>query len=261
MIKFLVALGNRPIARLMAAGGFDNDDYQLGYGLFRQAMGPELIETGPMSLYDPAAHELLDNIDQWENIYFDIADATLRHEYPVLHERLFRNINKTTGPEVIYTVGTFLDRLNELEQEGGAEIEAALALLAKRRLTKKKRAAAEGLIKDATKLNVGDLPVEADIDPDELDGEPSEAEKARLVAEEKMWAWFKDWAQIARTIVKDKRYRYYMGISQRVDRPSDDEPEVDDGPGVTVVAPAPAPVPVPVAPGANGPSAGTPVRA
>ena len=66
-----------------------------------------------------------------------------------------------------------------------------------------------------------------------------------------MWTWFKDWAQIARTLVTDKRYRYYMGISDRSPN-GNGKPDASDLDALEpeILGPAPTPagpgVPVPV---------------
>ena len=123
--RWLFNLGGRVLGQV----GFDDAEYQRGWELFREAMGPDLPPREAAPRNDGGFRELIGRIDRWENRSFDIADATLRHFYPEVHERLFRNIAKTSGPEVIFTVGTFLRRLDELEAEGGRESTEALALL------------------------------------------------------------------------------------------------------------------------------------
>ncbi len=213
MIKFLRSVKNPRIGRLLAAGGFDNEEYRRGWELFYQAMGPDLPDPQPVTVYDASTRERIDQIDRFENMAFDVADATLRHRYPALHERLFHNIAKANGPEVIFTVGTFLRRLDELEQEGGDEIEEALALLAKRRITPERRRAVQALIVEATTMSRSEADAEEQYA--QAEAERRRAEQERLQAEDAMWKWFKDWAQIARTLVTDRRLRYHMGISLR----------------------------------------------
>jgi len=241
MIKLLRSMKTPHISRLMALRGFRSADYDMGWDLLRKAVGPDLAEPGPLSLFTGSSKELIENIDQWENVYFDIADATLRHQYPALHERLFLNLTKSSGAQVILNVETFLRRLGEFEQEGGEEIDAAMALMDQRGLTRSRRDDAQVQVGEATSLELTEPPPVSNNEQEE-----------RLQSEEDMWKWFKDWAQIARTIVKDKRIRIYMGISARASSSDDDEPEVTDDP----VPPMPAPVPI-VSP--DGPS--TPVRA
>ena len=83
----------------------------------------------------------------------DVADATLRHDFPEVHAMLFQNLTKTSGHEVIISVGVFLKRLDELEESGEPQALEALAVLAKRSLDAEQRRIAAELLEQAATVS------------------------------------------------------------------------------------------------------------
>lgn len=252
-LRLLNSLINRNVRSLMVERGFDDAELAKGWRLFERAAGKDIVMKGSISLLDGTAKKLLAKADQWENLHFTLADATLRHEYPELHARLFLNLTKTSGPELLVNITTFLRRLDELEQEGDQHTDSALALLAKRGLDRAARDAAQALMDEGINLDFNNLPTG-------LAGEAAERQQHI----DHMWHWTKDWSEIARTVVEDKRLRIHMGISQPTRSGSTDvdaDPilgtDTPDAPPEPVSPAPPTPV-VPVAPPSPDPAAPTP---
>ncbi|MBW2736745.1 MAG: hypothetical protein JRH20_30530 [Deltaproteobacteria bacterium] len=147
--------------------------------------------------------QLISRIDAWENIWFDVASAALTRKFPETRAQLFLNISKSSGADVIVSVKTLLDRIDELVADESERAQGALALLEQRGLNAAIRGEARAMLLEATA---------APMDP-QLPESP-DAEQARLQAVDEMWGWYKDWATTARTVVRSKALRIKMGVSQ-----------------------------------------------
>lgn len=201
VVKFLLAVHDRKIAGYLAERGFSEADRMEGWELFDRATGRHVsMRPIPSS---GVTKELLARIDAWENIWFDVASAALTRQFPEMRARLFLNISKSSGPAVIVSVKTLLDRIDELATDDNERARGALALLEQRGLNEAIRGEARAMLLEATA---------APMDP-QLPESP-DAEQARQQAVEEMWAWYKDWATTARTVIRSKALRIKMGVSQ-----------------------------------------------
>lgn len=218
VLKFLMASTVIRIAKLLAIRGFSDEDRQEGWSLLERAAGRHLAVSPSAGVVVDKLRKVVGEVDAWENTWFDVADAALKRQVPAVHQVLFMNLSKVSGNAVLITVKTFLERLDALEEEGGEENEKAMALLEKRGLTEERRAEARALLE---KMEVAE--------PDEEDAVDEEALKAEQEAAiEEMWAWYKDWAKTARTVVKNRNYRIMLGLSTPRSQSSGDED--DDSP-------------------------------
>ena len=240
VLKFLLATLDPRILFLLVLRGFNNEARREGWDLFLKAGGRE-ADLRDCGLSSNRVEELLDQLNAWENVWFDVADAALGRLHPEVRERLFHKLGKTSGNEVVFTVSTMLDRLDALEQDG---LEKPLALLASRGLTPDVRAKAREWLHELTS---GEIPLSTMPD--------AAAEEERQQAQAAMWKWYLDWSKTARTIIKRKDLRIKMGISSPTshDAEDDEDPTVTPLPGPSV-APVP-PVPVPPAWDDGGPEA------
>ncbi len=88
-------------------------------------------------------------LDDWENTWFPIADATLTRHFPAVRDLLFLNLTQTEGIEVIISTSTFIERLAAMAKgtEGyGEDGKAARALLEARGLDATAIGQAEALL-------------------------------------------------------------------------------------------------------------------
>ena len=156
------------------------------------------LSDGPIA---GANKRLITAVDAWENVWFDVADAALARSFPEIHTKVLDKLAKTSGPMVLLNVKALLDRLDVLEKSGDPNDAAALALLAKRGLNSEERGRAAALINQARtgEADESDDAASKDADLDE--------------ATAQMWAWYRDWAKTARTVIASKRVRIMMGLS------------------------------------------------
>ena len=176
---------------------------------------------------------LISAIDAWGNTWFDVIDAALAHKFPKIHEKVMKNLSKTSGIMVVLNVKTMLERLDGLAASSNPDDKAALALLTKRGLDQKQRSNAANLV-EQTRSELAD--------PDDASlPRPAQDEVALQAAVDAMWKWYLDWSKTARTVVKDKRLRIIMGISSPTRSASsanldEDEEERDDAAGTLPAA-------------------------
>jgi hypothetical protein len=224
VLRLLLGLRNQRIASAMALYGLREEDIDEGWRLLQglRSAKMDLVPLGPNDA------KVIDEIDAWENRWFPIADATLSRRFPAVQARLFLNLSQTEGPEVVISVGTFLERWDQMGKADGPygpEGPKAVDLLATRGLT-------PGVIEQARAL-LGSLRKATPASP------PPSAEEQRAEAsraEDALWAWYLEWSRIARTAIKQRVLLHQLGFL--ADRGSSaDEP----------VVPAPSSGPTPPA--------------
>jgi hypothetical protein len=208
VLRFFIGLRVRRVAGMLAAYGFDDHQLDEGWRLLRNVTGGRL---GAVGRNDPA---LITQLDEWENRWFVVADATLRRHNPAVADAVFLNLSRTTGPEVIVSVSTFIDRLDALGD--GEDAKAARARLAQRGLNEAVLAEARTLLGALTTVQV-----------EEPTGPLDEA--GMLAAEEELWGWYLEWSAIARMAIPDRRMLALLGFTRTTARSSAaEETEEDD---------------------------------
>lgn len=195
MLRFLMGLRDPEVVLALEQHGFTEADRLEGYALIRQLTDERLGKPPP----PPTSDDLLPQLDAFENFWFPIARAILRPRYPVVHERVFRKLKQTEGNALLLSVSTFVRRLDELRDEGGAEAEAALAHLARRGLD-------EAALDEVRQL----LATVAHDAPDPLAHLPSPETLA--AAEDALWAWYIEWSAISRAAIKAPRLLRQLGF-------------------------------------------------
>lgn len=217
-LQLMLALRNPNIARQLARHGFTEADLEKGmsllFALTRGRLGEPPKVVGP----DP---QLVRELDAWENKWLPIVSAVLAANHPEAREAVFLNLSQTSGAEVVVSVGTFLDRLEQLprsEEEGGLgrDGKAARDLLARRGLTREVAAQARDMI-----ARVPTIAASEEIASDER----SEAD---IEAERQLWNWYLEWSAIARAVITDRRLLRQMGFLQGSAEP--DEPAAPAAP-------------------------------
>ncbi len=197
VLDFLLGLSDLRARRALEGHGFG--DAALAEG-WRRLMA---LSSVPFVASDPPAAGLPSELDEWENLWFPIADVVLRTSHPRVHEVVFRNLRQTEGAQVLISVRVLLDRLELVgrpEDEGGLGEQGreALAHLADRGLTEEVVERARALLDRVAQPPPDDEPV---ADPE-----------ARDRAEAHLWTWYLEWSGIARAVIKDRRVLASLGF-------------------------------------------------
>jgi hypothetical protein len=225
VLKLLLGLRHKKIASALASRGFGKDDLEEGLSLLRGVTDVSLAVL-PATSPNPA---IIEQIDRWENEWFPVANATLLRHHPNIHARVFLNLSQTEGAAVVISVGTFLERIAELGRADAGYGQAgkdARKLLGRRGLTTKVVDDAKALL--AQVASIEEHPIEL---PD------LEDERTRLAeAEDAMWAWYLEWAEIARAAIKDRALLRRLGFltssstsSRRQPAAADEDEDVPEG--------------------------------
>jgi hypothetical protein len=219
VLKFLLALRNPRIAAVLVQYHFTQEDLDEGWNLLRNVTRTSLDVLPEDAPIDPDA---LRSLDEWENKWFAIAQATLKRRAPKVHDWVFRNLVQTEGVAVIVSVGTFVERLEQMdkaEKDGGlgAAGKEAKKLLKARGITQETIGAAKALLK---KLGQVDGPL-----PDLEKGATDEATFEE--GEKALWGWYLEWSKIARTAIKQRSLLRQLGFL-RVTAGGKEEVEEDD---------------------------------
>jgi len=195
VIRFLMGVNQPRVAGMLVRHGFSQQELDEGWKLLRDVAG-ERLNAPEAPTKDP---EAIERLDDWENKWFPIIEATLAHRYPKIHDEVFLNLSQTEGPELAIAVGTLLKRVAELEQ-GDADHKAARELLTRRGLN-------VATIGEATKHmeRLGQVREAPAVDLEAMHA-------TRQKAEEAMWAWYLEWGTIARSAVKDGRLLQQLGF-------------------------------------------------
>jgi hypothetical protein len=210
VVKLLMGLRHPKVASALAAHGFTPADLEEGWqrlsALTRQRLGVQVRVADP---------KMLKALDAFENLWFPITRLTLQRHFPNVEARLFLNLSQTEGAEVAVSVGTFLERLKEMNEGAdpyGAEGSEAIKLLAQRGLTTERIQEAQNMLDQLRTFS------------DEPTAEPTLDEAQP--AEAALWSWYLEWGGIARTAVTDRRLLKGLGFLQS--RRSKDDNEALD---------------------------------
>ncbi len=217
VLKFLMGMRNTRVVATLATRGFGADDIEEGWTLLRNtARGKfDFLSAGAA---DPG---VILELDQWENTWFPVTDATLRRRYPAIADRIFLNLSQTEGPGVILTVGTLIERLDALAKAADQDSKDAMAILVRRGLTDQVLEQARALLR-----SVGQIAPSAPVD---LDAQREGIERA----ETELWDWYLEWSQIARTTITERPLLRALGFLTPTrtagggDEPVEEEPVVE----------------------------------
>jgi hypothetical protein len=220
VLRFLMGLQTQRIAQALADYGFNDAELDEGWQLLRDAT-TDRLGVAPREV---DASVLL-RLDEWENRWLVVGEAGLRRRFPAVADKVFLNLSRTTGPEVVVSVTTFIERveaLNTTEEE-----KAARELLTQRGLTQPVIEEAKAMLASMRKMK-----------PPVVVTPPDPEALAR--AEATLWDWYLDWSAVARVAIQDKRLLASLGFTTRRSS-SGDEEVIEDGdeapPAPPVVAP------------------------
>lgn len=205
LLEFLLGLRDDRVLSALVEHGFSDADRAKGWDLLR-TLGTTQCVPAPTSMNDTA----FDTLDAWRQEWLRLVHVSLAHGFSELDAKLFRRIEKATqpSPEV---VSVFLSRFEKLERSSDATTQAALAKLRKRGFTAERRDEATQMLKAVLQFKPRELP------------DPEIRRAAIRQAEAALWAYYVEWSQIARTVIKDVRLLELLGF--REGRTPDDETE------------------------------------
>lgn len=195
-LTFLVGMRNPRVAAAMAPHGFGEATLKEGWRLLGRLSTLRFAQVDPTA--DP---QVIATLDQFENKWFPICKASLEHHYPEIAVPLFHNLGQTSGPGVALTVGTFIDRIHEMERGEGPYAgsgPAARELLAERGLDEATVTETEVVIAQLQSVQ------------NETTAHPTPEQVQ--AAEDALWAWYLEWSTIARVTLTERRLLRSLGF-------------------------------------------------
>ncbi len=214
VLRFLRAVSaNGSIYRLLATRGYDQEVHKEGWTLLEQEAGSVPASLGePELLNADLATAAMDELDQWDEPWFEIVRVTLARHFPQQRDFIFaKGLRAAQGPGAVLAVGTLLDRLDELESSPERQATRALDLqalerLASRGLNAQERQRLRGLIEQAQSLP--SIPLELPSDDDE-------AAAQHLSNLHNLHLWWKEWSTIAQSVIARRSYLIQLGLAKR----------------------------------------------
>lgn len=205
LLEFLLGLRDDRVLAALAERGFSDADRAKGWDLLR-ALGMTQCVLASISRNNSA----LDALDAWRKEWIRLVHVSLAHGFADVDAKLLRRIDKATlaSPEV---VAVFLSRFEKLERSNDATTQAALAKLRDRGFTAARRDEAREMLREFLHFKPPEIP------------DPEIRRAAIRQAEAALWAYYVEWSQIARTVIKDVRLLELLGF--REGRANDAEPE------------------------------------
>jgi hypothetical protein len=235
VLKLLLGMRHAKVAALLATRGFGPDDVDEGWALLRATSRTKYDDMSQVTA-DP---NVVTRLDEWENTWFPVIQATLERRFPAVAEKVFLNLTQTAGIEVILSVSILVDRIAELSTTTDDESRWAWELLNKRGLTAEVMEQVRGLLKSVQRAEEGTMV--------DLAAQRESVERA----ETELWNWYLEWSRIARAVITDRALLRKIGfLKSKVtnkgenedeevdDEGEEDEPSVPTGTSVSGYAPA-----------------------
>jgi hypothetical protein len=201
-LKLLMSVHNPRVVTLLRLRGFEQEDLEEGWELFKSATGQfSSIDNMKNMSNQVNINELIGEIDDWENTWYEVANAALTRSFPEIQKELFLNLNKESGISVIANVRTMVNRFDTIFHNTEETYVNATKLLNSRGLNDEILEEARTLLAKAEGASFEELP-QTLVTKETLD-----------IARDKMWAWYIDWSVTARTIITSKQMKISMGLS------------------------------------------------
>lgn len=211
----------------LARVGYCAKDHEEGWRLLHAAAGYDA--TIPTLEAEEQVALAIAELDAWDEPHFRLARAALGRRYPAQAAFLFEKLEATQGAAAVLSVKTFLDRLDMLEGKAPGRNHkdkatkaadfAALTALASRGITHAERLRLRGLIKTAEEG--AELSERAKQQAEENEKQQA-ARQGALVA---LRAWFDEWAETARVVIKRRDQLIRLGLAKRRTGGGEEDPE------------------------------------
>lgn len=213
-LKFFGAVSmNAGIRAAIEQRGYTEAIHEKAWDLVRRASGWRKASSASPQQQTEAAKALAE-IDKWDEPHFRIARAALV-AMPAQRKFLFDGLEAQQGIGSITSVGTFLDRADELEK--GEERkktrkadQAALAKLAERGIDGAERKRLRGLLAIATGSPEPTQPVSPEVKT-KAEEQKTEQREAKI----ELWLLFHEWSEIARSDISRRDYLIQLGLAKR----------------------------------------------
>lgn len=208
VLKFLGAVSRSSrIRSTLATRGYGDEDHQEGWSLLLKDSG--YANPKPPTGATEAAKATAE-LDAWDEPNFRVIRATLERRFPDQAKFVFANdLAPSTGAGAVLSVATLLGRLKALKDASDRKAtrkqdHAALAVLDQKGYSAAELARLAGLVETASQA----APV---VDPSADRATEDEQRAARLAVR----AWFDEWSETARAIVKRRDDLIALGLAAR----------------------------------------------
>jgi len=204
-VKFLLGVGTIvEVRQSLEARGYDDAEHARAWGLVDRVSGRTSLAPPALKPEGSRSIGARRSLEAWIAQNLPIAAATLQHNFPAQHAFVFaEGLEASTGGEGVVAAQRFLARVDAL---GGAkrtgerdQDQKALAQLERRGIGAEARAELREFVDAVQK---GDGPAAAAAPADRTD-------KAAL------YAWYAEWADIARSLVKRRDHLIRLGLAAR----------------------------------------------
>jgi hypothetical protein len=217
-IRLLKTLGTHlQIRAVLAARGYTHDDHREGWNLLHAAAGFDAPAAAPgaalATTLDETVRSAITELDATDEPLLRILRASLGRRFPAQAAFVLDGVESAQGAGAILVVATLLDRLDALATDPArkktrAADREALDLVTQRGYGPDRLKALRALVKQAQSSPAA-LPSAATAASDD----PSRA--AALVA---LYAWWKEWSEIARAVIRRRDHLILLGLARRAAR-------------------------------------------
>jgi hypothetical protein len=212
--KFLGAIGrNISIAAILRKEGLNPEVLQQGWGLLFAANGFVTADNTSTPTENPTGKALAE-VDQADDSLFRRVKVVLQGDFPAQLDFLLEGgLSSKEGAASVGALSTLLKRLDELELDKNKkrpntreQDTKAIEKLAARGVTAKERERLQGLLTLATSA------------APEPEAQPVIDSVARQEALVNSYYWYKEWAEIARDVIKRRDYLIALGLAEKIKR-------------------------------------------
>lgn len=207
VLPFLRAIATRvEIRSAMAACGYTQAEHERGWKLLLDVSG-YTTPSFPVTA-DQKARAAIAELDGWDEPGFRRIRAALGRLHPEQEAFVFEGMAPGSGAASVVSVAMMLDRLDALESGADRAAtrdadHAALATLSQRGIDGSERARLRELVNIAKTANLPVVTVSTAMPSDRL-------EKLK-----ELHAWFADWSETARAVIRRRDYLIFMGLAKR----------------------------------------------
>jgi hypothetical protein len=209
VVQFLRAVGTVPAVRAsLAARGYTPKEHDRGWQLLHAASGYDGASSADFGTeVDPVVQGAIAALDAWDEDGFRIVRAALTHRHPEQAKAVLAGLGASAGGGAVVAAAQLLDRLDALAKSKAAGDAAAVKTLAARGVTADERKRLRGLVQIAQK---GTSVAVAAPDPK---ARAKEAERQKALVD--LRAWYEEWSEMARAIIKRRDRLIRLGLAKR----------------------------------------------
>jgi hypothetical protein len=205
---------NDPALLLLLTRGYSEDVHSEGWSLL-QASAKLKAPSVERVRSDPKVKAAIEAVDAWDNEHFEIIQGIVGRKFSAQKRALFRELKAEQGAASVIAVNTLLERLAALSKgkltDDSKSDKEADALLEKRGYTHEVRAELAEKVALAKALPELKVPNASAV------AERNEARRAALL---ELHGWWKEWATIARKVIKRRDLLVNLGLAVRKKRVS-----------------------------------------